>query len=156
MPPVREYRRTLDRDFQADRANRKRQADFTHSWTAEGCLNLAAVLDLFLRRVVGWSMNAERDASLVMDALLMAVWRRGMAAARLHRSDQGSHYTSEQFQRLLAENGITSPMSRAGNVWDSPAMKSFLSSLKTERTARKVHRTRNETRAEVFEDMESV
>ena len=66
-------------------------------------------------------MKAERDATLVMDALMMAVWRRGKADALLHHSDQGSQYTSEQFQRLLADNGIICSMSRAGNVWDNSA-----------------------------------
>ncbi|WP_420006289.1 IS3 family transposase [Arenibacterium sp. LLYu02] len=144
----------LNRDFQADRPNQKWLADFTYIWTAEGWLYVAVVLDLFSRRVVGWSMKADRDASLVMDALMMAVWRRGKADALLHHSDQGSQYTSEQFQRLLADNGITCSMSRAGNVWDNSAMESFFSSLKTERTARKVYRTRNEARADVFDYIE--
>jgi putative transposase len=144
----------LDRDFQADRPNQKWLADFTYIWTAEGWLYVAVVLDLFSRRAVGWSMKADRDASLVMDALMMAVWRRGKADALLHHSDQGSQYTSEQFQRLLADNGITCSMSRAGNVWDNSAMESFFSSLKTERTARKVYRTRDEARADVFDYIE--
>ena len=127
----------LDRDFQADRPNQKWLADFTYIWTAEGWLYVAVVLDLFSRRAVGWSMKAERDASLVMDALMMAVWRRGKADALPHHSDQGSQYTSEQFQRLLADNGITCSMSRAGKVSDNSAMESFFSSLKTERTATK-------------------
>ncbi len=88
------------------------------------------MLDLFSRRVVGWSMKSERDASLVMGALLMVVWRRGKADALLHHSDQGSPYTSEQFQHLLADNGITCSMSRAGNVWDNSAVERFFSSLK--------------------------
>lgn len=77
----------LDRNFQADRPNQKWLADFTYIWTAEGWLYVAAVLDLFSRRIVGWSMKAECDASLVMDALMMAVWRRGKADALLHHSD---------------------------------------------------------------------
>ena len=77
----------LDRDFRADGPNQKWLADFTYVWTAEGWLYVAAVLDLFSRRIVGWSMKAERDASLVMDALMMAVWRRGKADALLHHSD---------------------------------------------------------------------
>ena len=144
----------LDRDFQAERPNRKWLADFTCIWTAEGWLYVAVVLDLFSRRVVGWSMKPDRDASLVMDALMMAVWRRGKADALLHHSDQGSQYTSEQFQRLLAENGITCSMSRAGDVWDNSAMESFFSSLKTERTARKVYRSRDAARADVFDYVE--
>jgi putative transposase len=89
-----------------------------------------------------------------MDAPMLAVWRRGKADALLHHSDQGSQYTREQFQRLLANNGITRSMSRAGNVWDNSAMESFFSSLKTERTARKIHRTRDAARAEVFDYIE--
>jgi putative transposase len=144
----------LDRDFQADRPNQKWLADFTYLWTVEGWLYVAVVLDLFSRRIVGWSMKAERDAQLVMDALMMAVWRRGKADALLHHSDQGSQYTSEQFQRLMADHGITCSMSRAGNVWDNSAMESFFSSLKTERTARKVYRTRDAARADVFDYIE--
>ena len=79
-----------------------------------------------------------------MDALMMAVWRQGKADALLHHSDQGSQYTSEQFQRLLLDCGITCSMSRAGNVWDNSAMERFLSSLKTERTTPKVYQTRDE------------
>lgn len=89
-----------------------------------------------------------------MDALMMAVWRRGKADALMHHSDQGSQYTSEQFQRLLSDNGITCSMSRAGNVWDNSAMESFFSSQKTERTARKVYRTHDEARADVFDYIE--
>lgn len=131
----------LDRNFQADRPNQKWLADFTCIRTAEGWLYVAVVLDLFSRRAVGWSMKADRDALLVMDALMMAVWRRGKADALLHHSDQGSQYTSEQFQRLLADNGMTCSMSRAGNVWENSAMERFFSTLKTERTASKVQRT---------------
>ncbi len=80
----------LERNFQADLPNRKWLADFTYVWTAEGWLYVAAVLDLFSRRIVGWSMKAERDATLVMDALMMALWRRGRPSTLLHHSDQGS------------------------------------------------------------------
>jgi putative transposase len=125
-----------------------------HNWTTEGWLYVAAVLHLFSRRVVGWSMKAERDASLVMDALMVAVWRRGKADALRHHSGQGSQYASEQFQHLLADNGITCSMSRAGNVRDNSAMESFFSSLKTERTAHKVYRARDEARADVFHFIE--
>lgn len=144
----------LDRDFAASAPNQKWLADFTYIWTAEGWLYVAVVLDLFARRVVGWSMKAERDASLVVDALLMAVWRRGKADDLLHHSDQGSQYTSDEFQRLLEANDITWSMSRSGNVWDNSAMESFFSSLKTERTARKVYRTRDHARADVFDYIE--
>jgi putative transposase len=92
----------LDRQFAAELPNQKWIADFTYIWTAESWLYVAAVIDLFSRRVVGWSMSAGMTTQLVADALLMAIWRRGKPNELLHRSDQGSQYTSEQFQRLMA------------------------------------------------------
>ncbi|TWD48948.1 putative transposase [Agrobacterium vitis] len=103
-----------DHQFYAERPNQKWVADFTYIWTAEGWLYMAAVIDLFSRRVVGWSMNVSMTAQPVTDALIMT------------------------------DHGITCSMSRSGNVWDNAAMESFFSSLKTERTARKVYRTRND------------
>jgi putative transposase len=144
----------LDRQFSAEAPNQKWVADFTYIWTAEGWLYVAAVIDLFSRRVVGWSMSATMAAQLVTDALMMAIWRRGKPDALLRHSDQGSQYTSEQFQRLMADNGVTCSMSRSGNVWDNAAMESFFSSLKTERIARKTYRTRNQAKAEVFDYIE--
>src|SRR3546814_9458189 len=106
---------------------------------------------LFRSRVVGWSMSPNMTAQLVTDALIMAIWRRGKPDALLHHSDQGSQYTSEQFQRLMADNGVTCSMSRSGNVWDNAAMESFFSSLKTERIGKKIYRTRAQAKADVFE-----
>ena len=144
----------LDRAFEASAPNQKWIADFAYIWTAEGWLYVAAIVDLFSRRVVGWAMKAEMTAQLVTDALIMAIWRRGKPDSLLHHSDQGSQYTSEQFQRLMADHGIACSMSRSGNVWDNAAMESFFSSLKTERTARKVYRTRDDARADVFDYVE--
>lgn len=144
----------LEREFQAAGPNQKWVADFTYLWTVEGWLYVAVVLDLYSRRVVGWSMSQEMTSQMVTDALMMAVWRRGKPDALVHHSDRGSQYTSEQFQRLLGELGVTCSMSRAGNVWDNSAMESFFSSLKTERTARKVYRTRTDARADVFDYIE--
>ena len=93
-------------------------------------------------------------AQLVIDALLMAVWRRGKPREVLHHSDQGSQYTAEDFQRLLEDQGIVCSMSRRGDCWDNAAMESFFSTLKTERTARKRYRTRDEARADVFDYIE--
>ncbi len=145
---------TLDREFHAEQPNQRWIADFTYVWTAEGWLYVAAVIDLFSRRVVGWSMKPEMTTQLVTDALIMAIWRRGKPDALLHHSDQGSQYTSEQFQKLMADNGVTCSMSRSGNVWDNAAMESFFSSLKTERIRGKVYRTRDEARADVFDYIE--
>jgi len=144
----------LDRQFEATAPNQRWVADFTYIWTDEGWLYVAAVLDLFSRRVVGWSMSSEMAAQLVTDALLMALWRRGKPQELLHHSDQGSQYTSELFQRLLSDHGITCSMSRSGDVWDNSAMESFFSTLKTERVHRKVYRTRDEAKADVFDYVE--
>jgi transposase InsO family protein len=91
---------------------------------------------------VTWKINA------VTDAWVMAIWRRGKPDALLHHSDRGSQYTSEQFQKLMAGHGVICSMSRSGNVWDNAAMESFFSSLKTERTARKTYRMRDEAKAD--------
>ena len=144
----------LDRQFEAKAPNQRWVADFTYIWTDEGWLYFAVVLDLYSRRVVGWSMSTEMTAQLVTDALVMAIWRRGKPVQLLHHSDQGSQYTSEQFQRLLSELGVTCSMSRSGNVWDNSAMESFFSSLKTERVSRKVYATRDQAKADVFDYVE--
>ena len=144
----------LQRDFQADGPNQKWTADFTYIWTAEGWLYAAAVMDLYSRRIVGWSMSDTMQAKMVSDALLMALWRRGKPSALMHHSDQGSQYTSDEFQQLLKAQGITCSMSRRGECWDNAAMESFFSSLKTERTSRKVYRTREEARSDVFDYIE--
>jgi putative transposase len=117
-------------------------------------LYVAVVLDLYSPLVVGWSMQSSMAAQLVSDAMLMAIWRRRPAAELLHHSDQGSQYSSDQFQQLLAEHGVVCSMSRSGNCWDNAAMESFFSTMKTERTSRKVYRTRDEARADVFDYIE--
>lgn len=144
----------LDRDFSAPTTNRRWVADFTYIWTLEGWLFLAVVLDLFSRRVVGWSMSNRMTSTLVTDALLMAIWRRGWPESVLHHSDQGSQYTSDDFQRLLADHGIECSMSRRGDCWDNAAMESFFSTLKVERVYRREYRTRNEGKADLFEYIE--
>lgn len=144
----------LDRQFEATAPNQKWVADFTYLWTMEGWLFVAAVIDLYSRRVVGWSMSASMTAQLVIDALMMAVWRRGKPVSLVHHSDQGSQYTSEDFQRHLAELGITCSMSRRGDCWDNAAMESFFSSLKMERCHRRQYRNRDEARSDVFDYIE--
>jgi len=144
----------LQRDFQADGPNQKWVADFTHIWTAEGWLYAAAVINLYSRRIVGWSMSETMQAKMVSDALLMALWRRGNPSSLMHHTDQGSQYTSADFQELLKAQGITCRMSRRGEFWDSATMESFFSSLKTERLSRKVYRTREDARADVFDSIE--
>ncbi len=144
----------LDREFTAAAPNQKWVADFTYIWTREGWLYVAVVLDLFSRRVVGWSMQATMTAELVTDAFVMAVWRRGPASALLHHSDQGSQYSSEDFRRQLKALGVTCSMSRSGDVWDNSVMESFFSTLKIERVRGKTYATRDAGRADVFDYIE--
>lgn len=144
----------LQREFQALEPNQKWVADFTYIWTAEGWLYAAAVMDLYSRRIVGWSMSDTMQARMVSDALLMALWRRGKPAALMHHSDQGSQYTSDEFQQLLKSHNITCSLSRRGECWDNAAMESFFSTLKTERCARKIYRTREQARTDVFNYIE--
>lgn len=122
----------LDRGFEAPGPNRKWIADFTYVWTAEGWLYVAAVIDLFSRRVVGWSMSAGMTAQLVTDALVMAIWRRGKPDALLHHSDRGSQYVDDDYVRALAAYHIERSMSRRGNCYDNAFAESFFSSFKTE------------------------
>ena len=144
----------LARQFAASRPDERWVADLTYIWTAEGWLFLAVVLDLFSRRVVGWSMQSRMSAELVTDALVMALWRRRPGQALLHHSDQGSQYTSALFQRLLELHGIECSLSRRGECWDNAAMESFFSSLKSERLNRRTYRSRDDVRADVFSYIE--
>jgi putative transposase len=99
-------------------------------------------------------MHGDMTTQVVTEALTMAVWRREGGHALVHHSDRGSQYTSASFQRLLRDLGVTCSMSRSGNVGDNSAVESFCSSLKTERTARKVYHTRHAARADVFDYIE--
>ena len=153
---------TLERCFEAERPNQRWVADFTYIWATEGWLFLAVVLDLYSRRIVGWSMKSQMTAELVTDALIMALWRRGPRNELLHHSDQGSQYTSDLFQRLLNDHGIECSLSRKGDCWErvacpegyNAAMESFFSSLKTEHVYRRTYKNRNEARADVFNYIE--
>ena len=102
----------LDRQFHTAQSNRKWIADFTYVWTTEGWLYVAAVIDLFSRRVAGWPMSATMTAQLVTDALVMAIWRRGKPDALLHHSGQGSQYPSGQFRRLMQDNVSMASLAR--------------------------------------------
>jgi putative transposase len=102
---------------------------------------MSAVIDLFSRRVVGWSMSASMTAQLVVDALLIAVWRRGNPDTPVHHSDQDSQYTSKQFQRLMVDSSIVCSTGRSGNVLDN-GYGSVFSSVKSERAARLSHQER--------------
>jgi putative transposase len=120
----------------------------------EGWLYLAVVLDLFSRRVVGWSMSDSLDRRLALDALKMAVADRRPARGLVHHSDRGSQYASLEYQQLLAAHGIIGSMSRSGNCWDNAVAESFFATLKIELVYHTQWRTRAEARSEIFEYIE--
>ena len=122
----------LDRQFDVSAPNRVWASDITYIWTVTGWLYLATVMDLYSRRIVGWSMGTSMSRKLVMDALLMAIWRRKPGKGLIHHSDRGSQYCSEDFQKLLAQHGMVCSMSRKGNCWDNAVMERFFRSLKSE------------------------
>lgn len=153
-PSARVAPNRLERDFTATHPNEKWTGDITAIWTYEGWLYLAAVLDLFSRRVVGWAMAASADATLVEMALRMALLQRRPQAGLLHHTDRGCHYTSHAYQALLADVGITVSMSRKGNCWDNAAMESFFGTLKSECVDLTCFQTRAEARQTVFEYVE--
>lgn len=122
----------LGRAFDAPAPNRIWVADITYLATQEGWLYLAVVLDLYARRVVGWSMQSKLERSLVIAALTDAIQRRRPPAGLLHHSDRGSQYASGDYQALLAEAKMVGSMSRKGNCWDNAVMESFFATLKAE------------------------
>jgi putative transposase len=144
----------LDRQFDPVAANESWVADITYIPTREGWLYLAAVEDLYSRRVVGWAMAEHRESRLVVDALRMAVQRRLPDEGLLAHSDRGSQYASEHYQLLLAKHGITCSMSRRADCWDNAPMESFFASLKKELVHDADFATRLEARAAIFEYIE--
>ncbi len=144
----------LNQDFSSPAPDRKWVSDITYIDTAEGWLYLAAVLDLFSRRVVGWAIDEHLEASLVQQAWHMAVVQRCPSADLLHHSDQGSQYTSEVYLQSLAAHHCQVSMSRTGNCFDNAAMESFFSTLKTE-CADEQFDTRAHARAAIFEYIEA-
>jgi len=145
----------LERNFSAEQPNTKWVADTTYIWTAEGWLYLAVVLDLFSRMVVGWSMAAIQDASLVVQALRMAIARRRPQAGLLHHSDRGSTYTSESYQALLQQKSIIASMSRTADCYDNAAMESFFHSFKGECIDSQSFQTRAQARCVTFDYIET-
>jgi transposase InsO family protein len=146
--PVHENR--LNRSFGVESANKSWAADITYIWTREGWLYLAVILDLFSRRVIGWSMKKRIEKQLVVDALLMALGQRKPERGILHHSDRGSQYASKEYQTLLKQAGLGCSMSRRGNCWDNAVVESFFSTLKREWVQGKVYQTRSEARADIF------
>jgi transposase InsO family protein len=144
----------LGQDFAAKAPNRKWTCDLTYLWTEEGWLFLAVVIDLYSRKVVGWSMADHLRSELAEDALSMALSRRKPARKLLHHSDRGVQYACRSYRALLAEHGITASMSRTGNCYDNAVTESFFASLKKECVYRQTYKTRKEARLSVFEWIE--
>jgi len=144
----------LDRAFEADAPNRKWVCDITYVETGEGWLYLAAVLDLYSRKVVGWSMAEHLRADLVEDALSMALMRRRPGKGLLHHSDRGVQYACDRYQQRLKQEGLVCSMSRTGNCYDNAAMESFWSTLKTELVYHEKFATRETARQKIFEYVE--
>jgi transposase InsO family protein len=144
----------VDRDFRASAANRIWVSDITYIPTDEGWLYLATTMDLFSRKIVGWSMSATLHASIVIDALQMAIDRRRPAAGLIHHSDRGVQYSCAEFRAQLDAHGLVASMSRKGNCYDNAAKESFYHSLKADLVHHERYRTRDEARASVFDYIE--
>ena len=144
----------LQREFTVELPNRAWVTDITYIRTWQGWLYLAVVIDLHSRKVIGWSMKPTLARSIVLDALMMAVWRRRPKQSVIVHSDQGSQYGSDDWLRFCRENNLKPSMSRRGNCWDNAVAESFFSSLKKERIKRRIYKTRDMAKADVFDYIE--
>ena len=144
----------LNQEFNVQGPNRAWVTDITYIRTYEGWLYLAVVIDLFSRQVVGWSMQSRLHADLVLKALLMAVWRRKPKSEVVVHSDQGTHYTSSDWQTFLKTHNLVCSMSRRGNCYDNAVAESFFQLLKRERVKRKIYKDREAARRDIFDYIE--
>ena len=144
----------LRQDFSAVGANERWASDITYIWTSQGWLYLAVVMDLYSRRIVGWSMNRRNSRRLTVDALHMALGQRQPIGELIHHSDRGVQYLSDDYQALLRQHGITCSLSGRGSCYDNAVVESFFATLKRERTRRRQYSTRDEARADVFDYIE--
>lgn len=144
----------LDRNFEPQSQDQAWAGDITYVWTDEGWLYLAVFIDLYSRKILGWSMSNRMTADLVLNAFRMAVFRRGKQVNPLVHSDRGSQYASELFTNALGASGCKQSMSRKGNCWDNACVESFFGSLKTELVHHEKFKTRAEAEEKLFEYME--
>ncbi len=144
----------LKRNFSADAPNQRWAADITYISTHQGWLYLAVVMDLYSRRIVGWSMSRWMSRRIVLAALRMAIDARQPEGPLIHHSDRGGQYTSDDFRDALARHGIECSMSSSGNCYDNAVVESFFGLLKRERVNRARYRTRDEARADLFDYIE--
>jgi putative transposase len=144
----------LAQNFQANTPNQKWVADVTAVPTAAGWLYLAAVLDLYSRRLIGWAMSRSNDTELVLGALRMALGRWSPGAGTLHHSDRGQPYASVRYREMLDAQHLTPSMSGTGNCYDNAPMESFFGTLKAELIHRRRYRSRDEARLDIVEYIE--
>lgn len=144
----------LDRQFNPVAPNQAWVSDITYVRTYEGFLYVAVVIDLFSRRVIGWSMDKTMDRHLVINALIMAMWQRQPKASVLVHSDQGSQYSSHDYFAFMKENNLTPSMSRRGNCHDNAVAESFFATFKKRVLRRKIYSTREEAKTECFNFIE--
>jgi putative transposase len=144
----------LARKFTVTQPNRYYVGDITYIPTDEGWLYLATVIDLYSRKIVGWSMSNNMKAELVNDALLMAIWARKPAKGLVWHTDRGSQYAADSHLAIIKQHHIVQSMSRKGNCWDNAVAESFFHSLKTELTHLQKFKTREEAKYEIFEYIE--
>jgi len=141
----------LQQNFSANRPNEKWVSDITYVWTDEGWLYLAVIMDLYSRMVVGWALSERMTSLLVIDALQMAIWRRRKPQGVIIHSDRGSQYCSNDYQKLLAENGFICSMSKRGDCYDNASMESWNHSFKVEAIHGEKFSTRADAKNHVFE-----
>jgi putative transposase len=144
----------LEQDFSVAEANEVWASDITFIWTGQGWLYLAVVMDLYSRKIIGWSMSRRIDRRIVVDAMQMALNRRKPTGDLVHHSDRGSQYLSDDFQDLLRRHGVTCSMSNRGSCYDNAVVEAFFASLKWERTKRRKYQTREQARPDVFDYIE--
>ena len=144
----------LKRKFMAQGPNQKWVADITYIATGEGWLYLAAIMDLYSRRIVGWSMSGSISRQLALDALEMAAGRRHPGPGLLHHSDRGGQYASDEYQEKLDSYGMKCSMSRKANCWDNAAMESWFHTLKVELVNHRYYQSRRQAKADIFEYIE--
>ena len=144
----------LDRDFYASSPDEKYVGDITYIPTSEGWLYLATVIDLYSRKIVGWSMDESMKVSLVNDALNMAIQSRNPPTGLIWHTDRGSQYASYSHKDLLQQNGITQSMSRKGNCWDNAVAESFFHTLKTELVYHEIYETKAQANQSIFKYIE--
>jgi putative transposase len=144
----------LDRHFSAVAVNQKWVSDITYVATAEGWLYLCVIVDLYARRVVGWSMGTSLATELVTAAFMMAVMQRRPPRGLMFHSDRGTQYASLAFRKGLARHGMLQSMSRKGECWDNACAETFFKTLKTELIGQRIYRTREGAKAAIFEYIE--